>query len=244
MDNYIYLAHEPESLKTAVIDPAISEPVLEALKKRGWQLTHILNTHHHMDHVGGNLQLKAETGCIIVGPAADEARIPGIDISLSEGESYDLGNARATIFDIPGHTRGHMAYWFEESDALFCGDTLFSMGCGRLFEGTPEQMWNSLKKLRALPDQTRIYCAHEYTEANGRFAKTIEPLNDALATRMAEVLALRQLGKSTVPSVMGVEKETNPFLRADQPELKAAVGNPDGDAVEIFAKIRQQKDAF
>src|SRR5579875_3693668 len=169
-DNYVYLLHEPKRDVTAAVDPAVAAPVLKMLADTGWRLTHILNTHHHGDHTGGNLELKAATGCTIVGPRADRARIPGIDVELGEGDEYALGAAVARVFDVPGHTRGHIAYWFSGSRALFCGDTLFLMGCGRLFEGTPAQMWTSLSKLRALPPDTRVYCAHEYTQSNARFA--------------------------------------------------------------------------
>ncbi|RME64928.1 MAG: hydroxyacylglutathione hydrolase, partial [Alphaproteobacteria bacterium] len=213
-DNYVYLVHEPETKLTAAVDPAVAEPVNAALDRRGWRLSHILNTHHHMDHVGGNLALKQAHGCTVVGPRADAARIPGIDIAVGDGDVFTFGTAPAHVFDVPGHTRGHIAYWFKESAALFCGDTLFAMGCGRLFEGTPTQMWASLSKLAALPPETRIYCAHEYTQANGRFALTVEPDNPALAARMKAVDAARAAGQPTVPSTLADELATNPFLRA------------------------------
>src|SRR5512145_2667210 len=161
-DNYAWLLREPSSGAVAIVDPSESRPVIARLDGLGWRLSHILNTHHHPDHVGGNLELKARYEATIVGPRADRARIPGIDVDVAEGEISALGAAKAQIFDIPGHTRGHIAFWFVDSSALFCGDTLFLMGCGRLFEGTPAQMWNSLSKLRRLPDDTRIYCGHEY----------------------------------------------------------------------------------
>lgn len=243
-DNYIYLAHEPETGMTAVIDPALTEPVLETLREEGWGLTHILNTHHHMDHIGANLELKNLTGCIVVGPAADAARIPGIDVALADGDTYDLGEATAKVFDIPGHTKGHIAYWFEKDEALFCGDTLFSMGCGRLFEGTPEEMWTSLQKLMALPDETRVYCAHEYTAANGRFAMAVEPDNPALQRRMEEVTSLRAADRPTVPSTIGVEKATNPFLRPDSREIQENIDLVGADAVTVFAETRRRKDLF
>lgn len=243
-DNYIYLAHEPEAGVTAVIDPAVSEPVLETLRQKGWGLTHILNTHHHMDHVGANLELKGLTKCIIVGPVADEGRIPGIEVVLGDGDDFRLGNATAKVFDVPGHTKGHIAYWFEGAEALFCGDTLFSMGCGRLFEGTPEQMWTSLQKLMALPDETRVYCAHEYTAANGRFAMAVEPDNPALQMRMEEVTSLRAADRPTVPSTMGVEKATNPFLRPDSLEIQENIDLVGADTVTVFAETRRRKDLF
>lgn len=243
-DNYVYLAHDSETGSTAVVDPAVSGPVLDVLKAKGWTLTHILNTHHHNDHTGGNLELKQETGSIIVGPRADSQRIPGIDVEVSDGDTYLIGNATAKVFDVPGHTRGHNAYWFSESDALFSGDTLFSMGCGRLFEGTSSQMVNSLAKFTALPDQTRVFCAHEYTQSNGRFAISLEPKNKALQNRMSEVNSLRLAGKPTVPSTIGVEKATNPFLRSSSAELQKTLGLEGVDLVDVFAETRNLKDVF
>jgi hydroxyacylglutathione hydrolase len=242
-DNYVYLVHDPETGTTGVVDPSVAEPVLRTLPETGWRLSHILNTHHHPDHTGGNLAIKQATGAIIVGPRADRDRIPGIDVALGEGERYALGAQAAEVFDVPGHTRGHIAFWFAQSRALFCGDTLFLMGCGRLFEGTPEQMWHSLGKLRALPPETRVYCGHEYTQANARFALTVDPANEALVARARRVDALRAEGKSTVPGTMAEEVATNPFLRADQPALQQAAGTP-GDAVATFAVIRRRKDTF
>jgi len=242
-DNYVYLIREPASAATAVVDPSVAAPVLDMLEETGWRLTHILNTHHHHDHTGGNIEIKAATHCIIVGPRADRDRIPGIDVAVGEGDEYALGGAVARVFDVPGHTRGHIAYWFVESRALFCGDTLFLMGCGRLFEGTPEQMWRSLGKLRALPPETRVYCGHEYTQANARFALTVEPQNADLVARASAVDALRAAGRPTVPATLGEEVATNPFLRADRSSLQAAAGTP-GDPVATFAAIRKRKDNF
>ena len=243
-DNYIYVVRDAETGAVAAVDPSLAAPVLALLGTADWHLTHVLNTHHHWDHTGGNLELKKKTGCIVVGPKADEARIPGIDIALSEGETYGFGGARAEIFDIPGHTRGHIAFYFPESRALFCGDTLFSLGCGRLFEGTPAQMWESLCKLRRLPADTRIYCGHEYTESNARFALTIDPHNPALQKRAREAAELRRRGLPTVPAIMDSERAANPFLRADDPALARAAGIETADPVSVFAEVRRRKDNF
>ena len=244
LDNYVYLVHEPAAGLTGVVDPSLAEPVLDALKHHGWNLDFIINTHHHWDHTGGNIELKAETGAKVVGPLAEAARIPLIDMAFKEGERFQFGQAEAQILDIPGHTSGHIAFWFADNDVLFCGDTLFSLGCGRLFEGTPAQMWNSLSKIRELPDATQVYCGHEYTEANGRFALTLEPENPELRSIMERVRATRAQGQSTVPSKLGDEKAANPFLRADKDALQAAMGMAGADPVEVFARVRSQKDAF
>jgi hydroxyacylglutathione hydrolase len=242
-DNYVWLVREPDSGVTAAVDPSLAAPVFAALAETGWRLTHILNTHHHVDHTGGNAELKAATGCTIVGPLADRERIPQIDVALGDGETYALGSEIARVLDVPGHTRGHIAFHFATSRALFCGDTLFLMGCGRVFEGTMAQMWNSLGKLKALPAETRVYCGHEYTQNNARFALTVEPANAALIERARRVDALRGEGHTTVPGTLGEEFATNPFLRADLASLQAASGTP-GDAVATFAAIRQRKDNF
>ncbi len=241
-DNYVYLVHDRASGLTAAVDPAVAEPVAAALAVRGWRLTHILNTHHHGDHTGGNLPLKAATGCTIVGYGADAHRIPGIDVAVNDGETFAFGSTAAQIIAVPGHTLGHIAYWFAEAQAVFCGDTLFSLGCGRLFEGTAAMMWHSLGRLRQLPDETRVCCAHEYTQSNAAFALTIDPANPALRERAAAVSALRRQGLPTVPSRLGDEKAANPFLRADAPELAAVVGG-DGP-VAVFGEIRRRKDVF
>ncbi|MBL8698998.1 MAG: hydroxyacylglutathione hydrolase [Alphaproteobacteria bacterium] len=243
-DNYVWIVRETASGMVAAVDPADPAPVGAALAQRDWRLTHILNTHHHADHVGGNLALKAATGCTIVGPRADEARIPGIDVALADGARWSLGAEEAVVFDVPGHTRGHIAFWFGGARALFCGDTLFLLGCGRLFEGTPAQMWTSLGKLRALPDDTLVYCAHEYTQSNARFARHADPDNAALARRSAEIDAMRARGEATVPAPLGLEKATNPFLRADDPALARAHGFDGRDPVAVFAHLRKAKDGF
>lgn len=187
------------------------EPIEKALEEKGWTLTHILNTHHHFDHAGGNLELKARHGCTIVGSRGDRERIPGIDVEVSDGETFDLGSATADVVEVPGHTSGHIAYHFAETGVAFVGDTVFALGCGRLFEGTPTQMWTSIQKLMALPDDTVLYCAHEYTQANAAFALSVDPDNAALVARSAEIDDLRAAGTPTVPTTLGVEKATNPF---------------------------------
>jgi hydroxyacylglutathione hydrolase len=243
-DNYVYLARDVGSGACAAVDPSVAEPVLAALERFGWRLTHILNTHHHHDHVGGNLELKRATGCIIIGNRNDAHRIPGIDIAFGDGEEVALGEQKALVLEISGHTIGHIAYWFGDARAVFCGDTLFSLGCGRLFEGTPGQMWSSLTKLRALPGDTRVYCGHEYTESNARFALALDPENPALRRRADEVRTLRAEGRPTVPSTLAVERATNPFLRADDPALQEAAGLAGRDPIAAFAEIRRRKDVF
>ncbi len=243
-DNYVYLLHEATAKVTAAVDPSVHEPVLAAAERAGWRITHVLNTHHHPDHTGGNLAIKQATGCTVVGPGHDADRIPGIDVQVRDGDVYQFGGARAEVFFVPGHTRGHIAFWFAESDALFCGDTLFVMGCGRLFEGTPEQMWKSLSRLRALPDAARIYCGHEYTQSNARFALSLEPGNADLKARAKRVDDMRAKGLSTVPGTMGEDRRTNPFLRADVPAVAAAVDLAGADPVAVFAEVRRRKDVF
>ena len=243
-DNYLWLVHAPASGETAVVDPGEAGPVDAALSAEGWTLTHILNTHHHHDHVGANEELKARWGCRIVGPRADAARIPGIDRRVGDGDTVTLGGRTARVFDVPGHTRGHIAYWFEGDAAVFVGDTLFAGGCGRMFEGTPTQFWSSLARLRALPDDTQVYCAHEYTASNLRYAAHLLPADAAVASRVEAVGAARARGEATVPSPLGLEKRTNPFLRCDEPSLAAAVDAPGAPPAEVFALLRARKDAF
>ncbi len=243
-DNYVYLIRDAGSGACAAVDPAVAGPVMAALGRLGWQLSHILCTHHHADHVGGVAEIKRATGCTVIGAAADTHRIPGIDVKVGEGDTVTLGAHTARVIETPGHTSGHIAYWFEKAGALFCGDTLFSLGCGRLFEGTPAQMWASLLKLRALPDDTRVYCGHEYTNDNVAFALDLDPGNAAIKRRGAEAQALGDAGRPTLPARLGDEKAANPFLRADDPGLKQAVGLAGHDAVAVFAEIRRRKDVF
>jgi hydroxyacylglutathione hydrolase len=243
-DNYVYLIREPRAGVTGVVDPAVAAPVLEQLQARGWKLDWILSTHHHVDHTGGNLELKAATGCRIAGPKADAARIPGIDVGLAEGDRFALGGAEAEVFETPGHTSGHISYWFAGAKALFCADTLFSLGCGRLFEGTPALMWRSLGKFADLPDDALVYCAHEYTQANARFALTVDPDNSALRARAEEIVRLRATGKPTVPSTLGAERAANPFLRPHDPAIRKRLGMERASDEEVFAEIRGRKDRF
>lgn len=243
-DNYVYLLHDSEGNATAAVDPAEAEPVLSSLTARGWTLTHILNTHHHGDHVGGNLALKRATGCTVVGAGADRARIPGLDVALGEGDLLSIGASVARILETPGHTLGHIVFWFADDTALFCGDTLFTMGCGRLFEGTAEQLWRSLNRLAALPDATRVYCAHEYTQENGQFALTLEPDNEALVSRMRDVDRQRAALQPTVPSTMAEERATNPFLRATSTALQRSLGLTGADPLRVFAETRRRRDDF
>lgn len=243
-DNYAPLIHDPATGATAVIDTPEVGPILAAAKEKGWKLTHILNTHHHADHTGGNIDIKQETQCQIVGPADEAKRIPGIDTMVSEGDCVSVGNFKAHVIDVRGHTAGHVAFHFPEQNVAFVGDTLFNLGCGRLFEGTPSQMWSSLSKLAALPDETVVYCAHEYTEANLRFATHVGG-NPKLAEKAEAIKELRSDGKATVPMLLLHEKETNPFLRAESKELKEAVGLPEGaPALDVFTEVRRRKDRF
>ncbi len=243
-DNYIYIVYDPKSKQTAVIDPAIAEPVIDVLNKKGWSLDFIFNTHHHSDHVGANLELKEHFACKIYASRKDRSRIPGVDILLADGDEVSVGNYTAKVMAVPGHTLGHIAYYFSENKALFCGDTLFSMGCGRLFEGTAEQMWHSLQQIKELPKQTKIYCAHEYTQANGKFALSIDPDNKQLQQKIAQVYELRLANKATIPSILEEELETNPFLRADNKAIQENIKMLDKPVIAVFENIRKMKDYF
>jgi hydroxyacylglutathione hydrolase len=243
-DNYAYLVHDPGAGVTAVVDPPVVEPVLRRLAARGWKLDWILSTHHHSDHTAGNLELKEATGCRVAGARADEARIPGIDLKLAEGDRFSLGEAEAQVLETPGHTSGHISLWFSDAKALFCADTLFSLGCGRVIEGTHAQMWNSLCKLAALPDDTLAYCGHEYTQANARFALSVDADNPALQARAAEVDRQRAAGEPTVPTTIAAERAANPFLRAGDKAIRARLGMESASDAEVFAEIRRRKDRF
>jgi len=227
-DNYVWLAHDPASGETVVVDPAVAEPVLAAAAERGWTITQIWNTHWHPDHIGGNREIKAATGCTVTGPAAEAGKIDTLDVAVKEGDSARLGGFRAEVWDVPAHTAGHIAYHLPEAGAIFIGDTLFAMGCGRLFEGTADQMFANMRRLAELDGETRAYCAHEYTLSNGRFALSVDPDNADLAARMDEVTAMRERGEATVPTTIALERATNPFMRA-------------GSAEEL-ARLRAAKD--
>jgi hydroxyacylglutathione hydrolase len=243
-DNYAYLLHDTASGEAAVVDPSEPQPVLAALDAAGWRLKHILNTHHHHDHTGGNHALKQATGAPVAGPEKDRHRIADLDHGLGEGSVYAIGASTFRVLEVPGHTSGHIALVFDEDLALFSGDTLFALGCGRLFEGTPAQMWHSLLKLRALPGAMRVYCGHEYTQSNCRFAVTIEPENHDLRERAKWIGERRAAGLPTIPSTLAEESRTNPFLRADCAELLAANGWAGRDPVEVFGELRRRKDNF
>lgn len=245
-DNYGYLLVCEKTNSAAIVDPSEAEPVLERVGREKTTLKAILNTHHHRDHTGGNEGLLARQRLEVYGHKSDQSRIFGLNRGVDEGDEIAIGELRGKILFIPGHTTGHVAFLFGNN--LFCGDTLFTAGCGRLFEGTPEQMQASLKKLMALPDDTKVYCGHEYTENNLRFAISLEPKNHKLLARFERVQGLRARGQSTVPATMEEERQTNPFLRWDSEEIQASLkaGAPDlgNDPVAIFARIRKLKDAF
>ncbi|MEX0646029.1 MAG: hydroxyacylglutathione hydrolase [Parvularculaceae bacterium] len=243
-DNYGFLARDRSTGEVATIDTPDAAAINAALAREGWGLDHIFNTHWHPDHAGGNLALKEKWGCRIVGPRAEASKIPGIDEAVGDGDVIMLGGSKADILDTPGHTLGHIIYHFAADSAAFVGDTIFAIGCGRLFEGTAKQMWSSLSKIAALPAQTKLYCAHEYTQANARFALTVDGKNPALVDRARAVDELRAAGTPTVPTTVAIERATNPFLRARDPALQASVGLAGADPVDVFAEVRKRKDRF
>lgn len=243
-DNYGYLVHDKDSGTTVSIDAPELGAIEKALSVKGWTLTHILNTHHHYDHVDANLSLKAKYGCQIVGPMADAARIPGIDVEVSQGDIVAIGNARGTVHDMPGHTRGHIVYHFPVQKLAFVGDVIFPMGCGRLFEGTASQGWRALERLSHWAPETLLYCAHEYTEANGSFALSVEPNNENLQARCKRVKAARERGEFTVPSTLAEELETNPFLRPHSREIQSNIAPQHTDKSTVFERLRLLKDQF
>jgi hydroxyacylglutathione hydrolase len=243
-DNYGVLLHDPQSGITASIDAPEAAPVEAALKETGWKLTDILVTHHHHDHTGGIVELKKKYSCRIVAPAGEAGKIPAVDETVREGDKVSVGKLSADVIETPGHTLGHIAYWFPKDDIAFVGDTLFSIGCGRVIEGNAKMMWDSLKKLRTLPDSTEIYCGHEYTAANIKFALTVDKANPVLTARAAQVKQLLAKGAPTIPVTIGEEKLANPFLRADVADLAAGIGMTGKPADEVFAEIRGRKDRF
>jgi hydroxyacylglutathione hydrolase len=243
-DNFGVLLHDPQTGATAAIDAPEAGAVEAALTKTGWKLTDILVTHHHADHTAGIGELKARHHCRVVAPRAEAQRIAHVDETVGEGDAVKLGALQGRVIETPGHTAGHVSYFFSADKVAFVGDTLFSIGCGRVIEGNPEMMWQSLLKLRALPDDTQFYCGHEYTDANIRFAKTIEPHNKALETRAAEVKGLLAAGKPTIPATIGAEKAENPFLRADVAAVAQSVGLAGSPAWKVFAEIRERKNRF
>lgn len=244
-DNFGLLVHDTVSGATASIDAPEEEAIVDALEETGWRLTDVFVTHHHGDHVAAVAALKNRFGARVVANAADRARIPAVDLAILPGEPLSLGDVRVEMIDTPGHTRGHVAYFFPADGHVFVGDTLFSLGCGRMFEGSPEEMWASLSRLAALPGETKVWCGHEYTLANGRFAVSVDPDNPVLKARFAEVTSLVDEGLPTLPTTIAAERAANPFLRADRPALAAAVDLPaDADPVAVFAILRERKNRF
>ena len=241
-DNYAFLVHEPSTRCTAVVDTPEVAPIQAALDARGWQLDYILNTHHHPDHVGGNTLLSKAHECMVIGPAAEAARIPGLHRGVGEGDRIQLGRATGIVWETPAHTSGHISFHFPDDEAIFVGDTLFAVGCGRLFEGTEHQMWAAMQRYRALPDQTRVYCGHEDTASNIRFARSVDPRNKALARREHEVAQVRAAGQFTIPTTVLQERETNPFMRADAPDLAAAVQRPGAPPGDVLGALRERKN--
>lgn len=243
-DNYAFLAHDKATGQTAVVDVPEAAPIIAALKQRGWTLSHVLLTHHHWDHVDGLAALLADHPATVIGAAADAHRLPPLDIAVSEGDTITIGSDTGTVIDVSGHTLGHVAFHFPASSVVFTADSLMALGCGRLFEGTPAQMYASLAKLAALPPETLVCSGHEYTASNAKFALTIEPGNVALISRLEKIETARAQGRPTVPSLLSTEHATNPFLRSDSPEIQANVGLSGADPVTVFTEVRRRKDSF
>jgi len=243
-DNYAFLAHDPDTGQTAAVDVPEAAPILRALDEEDWILSHVLLTHHHADHVQGLDQLLSEAPARVIGAEADAHRLPALDIAVREGDPVMIGNEVGEVIDVSGHTVGHIAFHFPESRVVFSGDSLMALGCGRVFEGTPPQMWNSLKKLAALPGDTTVCSGHEYAGNNALFAVTVDPGNAALTARKAMIDAAREEGQPTVPSTLAEELDTNPFLRAEDPAIQAHLGMEGADPADVFAEIRSRKDSF
>ncbi|MFN3868166.1 MAG: hydroxyacylglutathione hydrolase [Hyphomicrobiaceae bacterium] len=241
-DNFGVLIHDPQTGATASIDAAEAYPIERECEAKGWKLTDILVTHHHADHTDGIPELKEATGCRVVAPKKDHGRIPLVDIEVGEGDSVKLGHVELRVIETPGHTLGHIAYYAPEAGAVFVGDTLFSLGCGRMFEGTPEVFHGALLKLASLPGETQVYCGHEYTLANGRFALSVEPENAALQARMREVEDLRKAGRPTLPTTIAAELATNPFMRAHVPAISKRLGMEGAPAWQVFGELRERKN--
>lgn len=243
-DNYAFLAHDAGTGETALVDVPEAAPILAELDRRGWRLSHVLLTHHHWDHVQGLKEVLARHPARVIGHAAEADRLPPLDVAVSPGDTVTVGGESAEVIDVGGHTLGHIAYYFPQSRVVFTGDSLMALGCGRVFEGTPQQMWDSLSRLAALPDDTLICSGHEYTLANGKFALTIEPDNPDLLARIRDIEAARAAGRPTVPSLLSLEKATNPFLRAALPQVQRNLGMEGASPAEVFAEIRARKDDF
>jgi hydroxyacylglutathione hydrolase len=243
-DNYGVIVHEQKSGATASIDAPDADAVEKELKKFGRQLTHIFVTHHHADHVQGILQLKDLFGCKVIGPRGEADQIPGIDTLVGGGDSFMWGGYKVDVYDCPGHTKGHIAYSIKDQYSLFAGDTVFAMGCGRVIEGTMEEMFHSVNQFRTLSPSTYIYCGHEYTEANARFALSVDPANKALRSRAQLVARQRAQGEMTCPAILGDELKTNPFMRCDDREIRAFLQMPDATGAEVFAELRTRKNNF
>ncbi len=243
-DNYAFLAHDAQSGATALIDAPEAGPILAELEARGWALSHVLLTHHHWDHVDGLPGILEKHPAKVIGAAADAHRLPPLDQQVSDGENFEIAGEPVQVMDVSGHTLGHVAYYMPQSAAVFTADSLMALGCGRLFEGTPEQMWRSLSELAALPDDTLVCSGHEYTQSNAKFAVTVDPTNTALQQRVVDIDRARASGQPTVPSKLGLEKATNPFLRAEDPAILAHLGMEGADPVAVFAEIRGRKDNF